>query len=182
MGEEDNFEVIEPKDYTQQKDISYSHSALLMSALKRVSENRSKEMRDGYYNTKFDRMGNAHKVWIPDSRAEFIESVESLMMIQGRDFDEQSIESIKLLLDGLEEKYKQYVELEKGEWGILHYQKKQELWNQGTSYREGLLSIDFFPFYRLYLRDKVEAYTKMVSIIQKSIKESGDYQDEIYEA
>ena len=181
MGDENDIKINEPKDYTQQKDIAYSHSALLMAALKRVSENRSKEMRDGYYNTKFDRMGNAHKVWIPDSRAEFIESVESLMMIQKRDIDKTILDSIKVFLDTLKKNYKDYWELEKKEWGTLHHQKKQELWNEGISLRENLLSTEFFPYYRLFLRDKVEAYTEIVSIIQVSIKASGDYQEEIYE-
>jgi len=177
--DDDNLEVLEPKEYTNTKDESYSHSSLVMTALKRVRDNRSKEMRDGYYNTKFDKFGNAHKVWIPDSRQEFIESVESLMMIQERDYDEEVIQRLYEIEEWLEEKYKDYCEKEKEHWTEMDYGIIKEYNLQGTYFMEGMLSERYLPYYKMYVRDKVEAYTQIVSHIQQLIKRSGDYQEEI---
>ncbi|MDD3772706.1 MAG: hypothetical protein PHC38_08635 [Weeksellaceae bacterium] len=178
---DDDFEILEPSEYTGKKNEVYSHSSLVMSALNRVKENRSKEMRDGYWNTKFDRLGNAHKVWMPDTREEFIESVEALMMIQERDYDEEAIKEIKKVKEALEDKFKIYCELEKKQWDSLPAQMKKDLNMKGKYYREGRLS-DLFPYNFEYLRDKVDYYTRIVSIIQVLIKRIGEYQEEMYEA
>jgi hypothetical protein len=175
-----DFEIIEPKDYTGKKDESYSHPSLVMSALKKVIENRSKEMRDGYWNTKFDRVGNAHKVWVPDTREEFIESVESLMVIEERDYDDDAIKKIKEIKDDLIKKFKEYCEAEKNFWAKMHPEQKQQLNKQGYSYLDGRLS-EVLPFRYEYIRDKVESYTKIVSVIQELIKRLGDYGEEWFE-
>ena len=179
---DDDFEIIEPKDYVNTKDEIYSHSSLVMSALKKARENRSQEMRDGYYNIKFDKFGNAHKVWIPDSRQVFIESVESLIMIQERDFDSVINGKLNKIRNKLKKKYEDYCKKEKEHWDTLDYELIKEYNQQGTSYMEGMLSERFLPFYKMYVRDKVDAYTKIVSLVQKLIKRMGDYQEEMFEA
>ena len=179
---EDDFEVLEPKDYTTSKDEVYSHSSLVMSALKKVRDNRSQEMRDGYYNIKFDKFGNAHKVYIPDSRQVFIESVESLIMIQQRDFDSNINGKLNKIKNSLKKKYEDYCKKEKEQWDSMDYELVKEYAKQGTSFMEGLLSERFLPYYKMYVRDKVDAYTKIVSLIQKLIKRLGDYKEELTEA
>jgi len=178
---DEDLQIIEPKEYTGKKDEAYSHSALVMSALKHAKENRAKEMRDGYWNTKFDRFGNAHKVWIPDSRFEFIESVEALMMIQERDYDDKAREDIKRKREWLIERYKRYCELEEEEWKGMHQRIKMNHLRGGAYFRKGILS-EALPWNFEYKRDKVEACTEIVSIIQNLIKRIGDYQEELYEA
>lgn len=178
---EDDIKIIEPKDYTGDKEEAYSHSMLVMKTLKRAIDNRSKEMKDGYYNTKFDRMGNAHKVWNPDTRDEFIESVESLMMIQERDYDDDAEKDIEKVKEELNKTYKRYCNLEENEWKNLHPEIKKRYNADGHYFRKGRLSA-IMPYQYEYKRDKVDAYTKIVSIIQKSIKRAGDYQEELYEA
>lgn len=178
---ENDFEILEPTDYTGKTDESYSHPSLLMSALKRASENRAKEMRDGYYNTKFDRLGNAHKVWVPDSREEFIESVKALMMIQERDFDMEGAAEIKEILDDLEERYKKYCDMEEEMWNNFDSEIVDNLNKQGYSFMKGKLS-QGLPFKYEYLRDEVEAYTRIYSAIQKLIKRIGEYGEVIYES
>jgi len=177
---EDDFEIKEPSEYNINKNEVYSHSTLLMFALKSVAEKRAKEMRDGYFNIKFDKMGNAHRVWIPDSREEFIESVESLTMIQSRDYDEEAKEAIQKIKIALKERFEKYCEYEKNEWEQMHPKIKDDYLRQGTFFREGLLS-DKLPYKFLYIRDKVDSYTEIVSIIQCLIKRLGDYQEEIWE-
>jgi len=176
-----DFEVLEPKDYSTEKETVYSHSTLVMSALRKAMENRSKEMRDGYYNTKFDRLGNAHKVYIPDSRQEFIESVEALLMVQKRDFDPAINGKLNRIKQKLDEKYKKYCEEEKKYWEELDYQLIKEYNMQGTSFMKGMLSERHLPYYKMYVRDKVDAYTKIVSLIQELIKRLKDYQEETME-
>jgi len=180
MKEEIDFEVLEPKDYTGKKDEIYSHSSLVMSALKRAMENRSKEMRDGYYNIKFDKFGNAHRVWIPDSRLEFIESVESLMMIQKRDFDSIINGKLNKIRKQLNEKYANYCKLEKQYWEELDARIIKQYNSEGTYQMEGMLSERHLPYWKMYVRDKVDTYTKIVSLIQQLIKRLGDYQEEEY--
>lgn len=179
---DDDFEVLEPKEYTNTKDESYSHSSLVMTALKKVRDNRSKEMRDGYYNTKFDKFGNAHKVWIPDSRQEFIESVESLKMIQERDYDDEVEQRLFEIEEWLDGKYEEYCGKEKEHWNNIDYELVKNYNQQGTYFMEGMLSERFLPFYKMYIRDKVDAYTQIVSHIQQLIKRDGDYQEETTKA
>lgn len=177
MGDVD-FEVIEPKDYSTEKETAYSHSTLVMSALRKAMENRSKEMRDGYYNTKFDRLGNAHKVWIPDSRQEFIESVEALKMIQKRDFDPIINKKLNDIRKSLDKKYKNYCDKEERQWNDMDFNIKKKYNIEGTYFMKGMLSERNLPYYRMYIRDKVDAYTKIVSLIQQLIKRLLDYQEE----
>lgn len=179
MGDDD-FEIQEPLSYAH-KDEVYSHSMLVMSALKDCKDKRSKEMRDGYWNVKFDRAGNAHRVWIGDSMKEFVESVEALMMLQERDYDPDAENAIKGLKDKLYEKYEELCKLEKEEWGKMPYDYKQQLGKEGFFLSEGLLS-EKLKFNGIYTRYKISYYTKIVSEIQKLIKRKGDYQEEIYEA
>ena len=177
---EDDFEIIEPSEYAPKKDEVYSHSSLVMSALKQCKDKRSQEMRDGYFNIKFDRTGNAHKIWIPDSRQEFIESVEALMMIQERDYDKVAEDNIKVLRDSLDNKYKDFCEAEEKEWDKIPHDYKQKLAKSGSYFRKGMLSKDLSYLYT-YIRCKIEVYTQIVSEIQKLIKRTGDYQEQVYE-
>ena len=177
---DNDFDIIEPSEYSHQKDEVYSHSSLVMSALKQCKDKRSQEMRDGYFNRKFDRMGNAHNVWIPDSRQEFIESVEALMMIQERDYDDKAKDKIEKLKETLNIKFKELCEQEKEEWNVIPYEYKQKLAKNGSYFREGMLSKDL-PYLYSYLRYKIEIYTQIVSEIQQLIKRFGDYQEQEYE-
>lgn len=178
---EDDFEILEPKDYTGKRDENYSHGALVMSALKDCKDNRAKEMRDGYYQTKFDRLGNAHKVWVIDSRQVFIESVESLMMIQERDYDDKIISEINKIKEWLKIQWIKLCNLEEEEWRKMPYDIKKQKSKEGFYFMSGELS-DGLPYFKMYTRYKVNAYTKIVAEIQKLIKRLGDYQEEMYEA
>lgn len=178
---EDDIEIKEPSEYQYNKDEVYSHSSLVMSALRTCMEKRAKEMRDGYTTTKFDRLGNAFPVNIPDSRQEFIESVESLIMIQERDYDEDAETKIKEIFKKLNEKYEQLCLLEEEEWKNMPSQIKQHKLKEGEYFRKGYLS-NSLPYSKEYIRYKVTAYTRVVAEIQKSIKRLGEYKEEIWEA
>jgi len=48
---------------------------LIINVWERCMQNRSEEMRKGYFNIKKDRAGNESKIWIPDAREKYINSV-----------------------------------------------------------------------------------------------------------
>lgn len=65
----------------------YKHPILVMDGVKDAREKRAKEMNKGYYNFKFDKEGNAVKVWIPDERKEFIGAVRALQIIMSAELE-----------------------------------------------------------------------------------------------
>lgn len=177
----DDFVIQEPTEYQHDKDQAYSHPQLVMSALKDCKDKRSKEMRDGYKTTKFDKQGNAHHVIIPDSMKEFIESVEALMMIQERDYDDDAVKEINKIKTELENKRNILLEREQQEWQTMPPEIKHKKLKEGSYFRQGLLS-ESLPYNNIYIRYKVDYYTKIVSEIQKLIKRLYDYQEEQWEA
>jgi len=76
MTEEEKIESNEnldnPGEYDSKSD--YSKAEVTRNQVSKVKEVRSKEMKEGYYNT--DKLGN--KIYIPDSRKEFISAVIAL--------------------------------------------------------------------------------------------------------
>ena len=68
-NEEDSIEIGYNKNEGKTK------KQLIMEAWNRCNESGAKEMKRGYYNTKFDKMGNPHKVWVEDTRETYINSV-----------------------------------------------------------------------------------------------------------
>ena len=72
MAEEQNENLDNPGEYDSKSD--YSKAEVVRQQVAKVNDCRSKEMKEGYFNT--DKLGN--KIYIPDSRKEFISSVIAL--------------------------------------------------------------------------------------------------------
>jgi len=70
--EEENENIDNPSEYSAKSD--FSKAEVVRLQVQKVNEIRSKEMREGYYNS--DRLGN--QIYVPDSRKEFISSVKAL--------------------------------------------------------------------------------------------------------
>lgn len=68
-------ENLDNPEYSSKSDFSKANLASVQ--VLKVQELRSKEMREGYFN--YDRVGN--KVYVPDSRKEFISSVQALKLL-----------------------------------------------------------------------------------------------------
>ncbi len=68
-------DILESAEYSSKSDLSKAEQVSIQ--IKRCSENRSKEMREGYFN--YDKLGN--KVTIPDSRKEWVSSVIALRLL-----------------------------------------------------------------------------------------------------
>lgn len=73
--EEDEEEILESAEYSSKSDLSKAEK--VANQIERCSENRSKEMKEGYFN--YDKLGN--KITIPDSRKEWVSSVTALKLL-----------------------------------------------------------------------------------------------------
>lgn len=177
MGEQDSdFEIIEPENYSASK-AEFSNGELVMMAFRKCIELGAKEMRDGYYNTKMDRAGNVNYIYIPDTRKELIEAVETLLMIMADDIDSPTQGKIDAVNNILSDIYKTLCDNEKGVWENANMITKQQWNNKNLFFREGYLSAGL-PFATDYLIEKVSTYRKIVGILKKRIQELNYYKEE----
>jgi len=72
MEEDNNENFLEDAEYSSKSD--FSKAEVVKLQVQRCNEIRSKEMKEGYFN--YDRFGN--KIYIPDSRKEWVSSVIAL--------------------------------------------------------------------------------------------------------
>ena len=177
----EDFEIKEPEEYYGTKGEAFSYSQLVMAAARKYIENSSKEMREGYWNTKFDKFGNAHSVYVPDARNELIESVVTLCSILERDFDEEAKEKINEIKKELKTKYEELLRKDVQEWENLHFSRRDILIKKGYYPRKGYLS-KCFPYFSEYIEEKLVAYRKIATELFKLIKRNGDFTEEIFEA
>jgi len=81
---------------------------LVMEALRDCRQKRAQEMKRGYFNTKFDKQGNTWKVWIPDTREEYINSIRALSILLTGDFDSDYKTKKKVIEEKGNEAFKKY--------------------------------------------------------------------------
>jgi len=181
--EENNIDVIDVENYSSggNQNRSFSHSEIVMRSVGKCIEAGSKEMREGYYNTKRDRLGNSINIYNMDTRLEFIESIETLKMVLARDYDEDMEKQLKVLDEGLNKCFNDLCNKEKADWNTLNYIEKEKLKKDGYRFIEGIIQDKSF-YYNYYLEKKVEVYRKIFSELSKLIKRLDDYQEELYEA
>lgn len=181
VAQDTDWEVVEPENYSGTKGESFSNGELVMMAFRKCIELGAKEMRDGYYNTKMDRAGNVNYIYVPDTRKEFIESVETLLMIMEDDVDEITKKAIDEVNHNLSEIYIKLLNNEKDVWEEASLQMQKQ-WNaRNIFYREGFLSAAL-PFATDYLIEKVTAYRKIVGVVKKRLKEMNYYKEEMWHA
>lgn len=76
MAEEETYDdPLESAEYSSKSDLSKAEKVANQISL--CNENRSKEMREGYFN--YDKLGN--KITIPDARKEWVSSVIALRLL-----------------------------------------------------------------------------------------------------
>ena len=79
--DDDEDENLRDDDIEYTKKSEFSKAKVVEDAIRKVEECRSQEMKEGYYNYSTSPNGDMKKVYIPDSRKEFIGAVESLISI-----------------------------------------------------------------------------------------------------
>lgn len=181
MEQDNDIEIVEPENYFSSKAERFSNGELVMMAFRKCIELGAKEMREGYYNTKQDKSGNINYIYIPDTRKEFIEAVETLLMIMADDIDEPTQKELTAIMEGeknedgttkkigLVQKYKSLCLAEKQVWDHANIKQKQ-FWNsKNIFYRDGMLSSSL-PFATDYLIAWVKASREVVGVLKKRIK------------
>lgn len=167
-----------------------SKDDIVMEAWRDCRIKRAVEMRKGFYNTKFDKQGNAFKIWIPDTREIYINSVKAFeITLQGDIDDEYKLEKEKLCQEE-EKAFKKYgwrifkVTKEKIPNSLYDIYKKQYTGEtvmpeaeEGTVYdinSDGKqFSIDWRNQYHQYMQSLVLIYDKIfkeIVILLKRLK------------
>jgi len=77
----DEFQQTQGLEAEYSKKSDFSKAMLAMECMKLTFIARAKEMRKGYYNFKYLPDGNELKIWIPDSRKEYVSAVKGLYII-----------------------------------------------------------------------------------------------------
>jgi len=179
--EDSDFEIKEPDSYGHKAGDSFSHSQLIMSALRKCLESGSKEMTAGYFNERTDKRGNIVRTYVADTRKEFIETVKTLLMIMADDLDDEFDKQFKKIKEELDKKYKEYCEKEERDW-INAPLNVQIAWKkQGIVLMKSRLNQNF-PYWIEFLEDKVDSYREIVAACKKLTQRKDYYREEMYEA
>ena len=112
-NEEDEEDVLDNAEYSSKSDLSKAEK--VSTQIERCSENRSKEMKEGYNN--YDKLGN--KIKIPDSRKEWVSSVIALKLLLTPE-----IKRSKVFKDeDFKEKHESLIK----KWGVLINEKDKAI-------------------------------------------------------
>ena len=180
MSEEDsNFEVMDVENYRPQKEQQFSHQVLVMKAMSKCVEAGNREMRQGYYNEKLDKLGNRIMVYVPDTRKEFIESVNTLKMIMARDFDDEIVGKIKELNKKLDGELQKLILYEKGDWDNATINIKRMRWTNNIFYYKGCLNHSL-PYYQEYIEYEIKHCRELFAEISRLVKRLNDYGEVSY--
>lgn len=193
MGENE-FDVIDTENqHGFNKEEAFSHGQLVMMAMKKCIEAGIKEMRQGYYNEKADKFGNINRIYVPDTRQEFVESVETCLMVMADDLEQDDPEEVEkgeepektiaeknilAIRSRLQSKYDKYCDKEKKDWGNADAIVQQSWMKAGIMFREGMLHQNF-PYHFEYLMDKVRAYRNIFAELKKITFRRDYYKGEI---
>lgn len=182
MSEEGNdIEILDIDSYPSGKQDVFSHKQLVMGAIRKCLEIGAREMREGYWNVKTDKNGNPIKVYIPDARKEFIESVKTLSNIMSCDVDEKLLSQIKLIKEELKKSFEEFVKLEEQYHNSLHPLQYRKNLQSGIYYRKGSLNVNL-PYYNDYLNVEAEVYRSILEELNNMTKRLDFYAEEVYEA
>lgn len=163
---DDDDTVIEPENWRNPEEQQFNHQALVMSAMRKCLDLGSKELREGWWEEKTDKMGNIKRVWHEDTRKAFIESVRSLLMIMSCDFDEEAEEKIPKLLKNIEDRKKFWMDEEYRWWTGLNVQQQQKLKLEGKEVRQGFFNKKL-DFDNLFFEEETQIYREIFSECNK---------------
>jgi len=125
------FEIGDVENFSSGKDEQFSHSMLVMSAMKKCLEAGCKEMKTGWFNVRQDRQGNTIKTYVDDSRKNFIESIKTCCMIMAADIDKEAENYIDECLEEIETKKVELAKLEEESYNKLNQGLKTLMKSQG---------------------------------------------------
>lgn len=101
----DDFEIGDVENFQSDKDLQFSHSALVMSAMRKCLDAANAEMKAGYWQQKLDKKGNVIQTYIEDTRRKFISAVIGAELIMCCDFDNDTKKNIDALKEKIDAKH-----------------------------------------------------------------------------
>lgn len=180
--QDDDIGIIDVENYQGNKEKTYNSQQLVMEQLSLCLKNGSVEMIEGWWDEKVNKNGEYTKIYHPDSRRTFIESVKSLMMFVHRDYKDdpkanKRIEDKKIEIK-LRKKY--WLNEELRWWHSLNPAQRQQKANEGKAVNQGMFNKknDFDNF---YFDEELQLYRDIFEIIADFIKDTmHDYEEIIY--
>ena len=178
MEEDNSWDAGEFDDVNFSKN-KVSYKDLIFMNIRKCIEAGCDEMREGYFNIKYDKFNNPIKTYISDTRKIFIECVETLKNILTPEIEEEDIIKIKEIFKNIEREYKKFCEQEKKDWNDAKNNLKSSWINKGISFREGYLNKEL-PYYEDYMEEKVKNYRKLFELLLIFIKDRSVLETQIY--
>ena len=178
----EEIQIEDVENWKNEGENKYSHQELVMFILRKCLVNGSVELKEGFWNTKIDKFGNAIRTYEADTRKMFIESVRSLMMTTHRDW--KSSEKYKKLIEDkvieLKKRKEYWLNQELKWWSSLNLLQKTEMNKQGKGVQEGFFNKNN-EFDNYYFDEETQVYRDIYSLICDFIKdEMKDYEGEDY--
>lgn len=180
-ADDDDFELLDVEGYSSGGKSGFSYPDLVAFATRKCIDHGTKEMMEGYFNLKTDKLGNTMKIWVPDTRLQFIESVETLKMLLEREYDSETTKKMNELNLKIERTFNNHYNFYKNEYNLQPAVIKVHLKKKGIFFKEGVLP-QKSEQYTDYLNEKVSIYREIFSTLYKLLKELNDFKEETFEA
>lgn len=169
MPYEDKYQdgdIIEPEQWRNPEEQQFNHQALVMSAMKKVLDSGSDELREGWWDEKVDKLGNVRRTWNKDTRKIFIESVRSLLMVMECDFDDEAKKVITDLISQIEIRRTFWMNEEWKWWSSLNPIQRQQLTKEGKHVVQGYFNkkLDFDNY---FFEEEVGLYRQICTELNK---------------
>jgi len=145
---------------------AFNHDALAMLAYTKCINAGTQEMRKGFWQSKEDKMGNPVLTYHPDTRLEFIASVNILRTVLSSNFDLDATTKINNLLIDIKNKKQMLTKQEYQEWQMLPYTERLR-----QPYVDGMLNQDKI-FYQYFINYSVEVYRSIFEELELLLKRS----------
>jgi hypothetical protein len=150
-------------------------------AIKKCHELGCVELIEGWWEDLVDKSGNARKIYHPDARKAYINSIKSLMSITECDFDEIAKTNIDKLLSDLSTRKEYWIDEEWRWWGTLSFLQRQQMSKEGKQVIKGFFNKKL-DFDNHYYEEETEIYRKIFTEINNLTSRLDFYGNVDYEA
>jgi len=181
VTEDSDFEIGDFEQYSYDKDLQYSHQALVMQSMRKVIELGSKELRPGWYNQTIDKNGNTILKYIDDTRKSFLEAIKTLEMYMECDLDDEARDNIIKIKETINERKEDLLKEESEEWKNLPIQLKRQWFAKGFLPRPGYFNLENI-FYHRFIDEQLDLYREVFKELNKLTRRLDFYKTEDFEA
>lgn len=162
-------DIIEPEEYRGDEPNKFNHQVLVMEGLRKCMNAGSTDLKEGYWDEKFDKFGGVHKTYHEDTRKVFVESVKSLLMIMTCDFDEEANKIIPNILKEIDDRKAFWQNEEWKWWCSLSAMEQQNLNKQGKHVMKGFFNAKL-SFDNYFYEEETKLYRKICTELSNLTK------------